>query len=294
MTTLETGRRHGADAGGPEPGDARTGTFDALGHRFAVASEDARTIALVDEAFAVLAVDAPPTGCYHVGGHPDRIEVRWNSSTLGVVSDCARVLPLLRAHVQRSAIAAADGDLVLRAGGVERDGRTLLISGSPGCGVSTLVAALVAAGSTYLGDDAIPVDMRSGSVRPFPQPLLLDDRSLDLLPEITALPAGPDSTSAKRLIAMRRTRSVHEVTPRDVSVVLFPEPDPSGITVVQPVDAGDAVVRLAGHAYNFPGREQEAIEALHWLACGADAFSVVGPDPHVAARAVMETLAVAS
>ena len=60
---------------------------------------------------------------------------------------------------------------------------------------------------------------------------------------------------------------------------------------MEPVESDDAVVRLAEHAYNFPGHEQDAIEAIHWLVRGADAYSVVGGDPHVAARAVMDTLA---
>ena len=64
-----------------------------------------------------------------------------------------------------------------------------------------------------------------------------------------------------------------------------------GSRCLEPVESDDAVVRLAEHAYNFPGHEQDAIEAIHWLVRGADAYSVVGGDPHVAARAVMDTLA---
>ncbi len=190
MSTLELGHEpeHGAD--GPGPADAQTGTFDALGHRFSVASEDVRTIALVEEAFAVFAVCGPPSCWYHVRRHADSIEVGSKTTTLGVVTDRADVLSLLRVHVQRAAITAADGDLVLRAGGVELDGRTFVIGGETGCGVSTLVAALVGEGCSYMSDDAIPVEMRSGKVRAFPQPILLDDRSLDLLPEITALRSG--------------------------------------------------------------------------------------------------------
>ena len=53
-------------------------------------------------------------------------------------------------------------------------------------------------------------------------------------------------------------------------------------------------VRLAEHAYNFPGHEQEAIEAIHWLVRDANAFTVIGSDPHASARAVMDALAVAN
>ena len=239
----------------------------------------------------MLAVCGPPLGWYRIRRDVDRVVVGWQDTVLGAVTDCAEVLSLVRAHVQRSAIAAADSDLVLRAGGVEFDGRTILISGEAKCGVSTLLAALVAEGCTYLSDDAIPVEMRSGKVRPFLQPLLVDDHSLDLVPEVGPLRSGFDIRHGRRLVAMRPVRSAPDCAPRDVSVMLFPEPDDSGITVLEPVESDDAVVRLAEHAYNFPGHEQDAIEAIHWLVRGADAYSVVGGDPHVAARAVMDTLA---
>ncbi len=294
MTTLDTGRGASGDSGGPGPTEACTGTFDALGHRFAVAGEDARTIALVEEAFAVLAVCAPPLGWYHLQRHADCVELTWNGKTVGTVTDCADALALLRSDVQRRAIAAADTDLVLRAGSVECDGRALVLSGSTGCGVSTLLAALVSEGCRYLSDDAIPVELRTGMVRPFPQPVLLDDRSLDLLPEITALRSGVESTHGRRLVAMRSGRALAEPTSCTVSTVLFPELDDSGITMLDPVDPDDAVLRLAEHAYNFPGHEQEAIEAIDWLVRDANAFTVIGSDPHASARAVIDALALAT
>ena len=292
MSTLESPHEQGVD--GPGPVDRHTGAFDALGYRFAVTSDDARTISLVEEAFAVLAVCGPPSCWYHVRHHEDSIEVGSKTTTLGVVADCADVLSLLRGHVQRAAITAADADLVLRAGGVEHEGRTFVVGGRAGCGVSTLVAALVGEGCSYMSDDAVPVEMRTGKVRAFPQPILLDDRSLDLLPEIAALRSGLDRVHGRRIVAMRSAKAPPQSISRDVSVVLFPEHDDSGITMVQPVEADDTVVRLAEHAYNFPGHEQDAIEAIHWLVRGAQCLSVLGGDPHVSARVVMDRLASAN
>ena len=79
-----------------------------------------------------------------------------------------------------------------------------------------------------------------------------------------------------------------------MSVVLFPERDDSGMTILARVEPDDAVVRLAEHAYNFPGRERDAIEAIHYLVRGADIFSVVGGDPHASALAVMDAVAVST
>jgi hypothetical protein len=292
MTTLERGREHDEDAT-PANVVVRTGTFDALGHRFGVACDDPRTAALVDEAFGVLAVSGPPIGWYEVEHRADAIHVTWMESMVGAVATPADALILLRTHVQQRAISAADSDVVLRAGCAEIGGRTLVMSGDTGCGVSTLLAALVAAGGTYLSDDAIPVEVRSGRVRPFPQPLLLDDRSLDLLPEVVPLRSGLDTTGRRRLVALRHSGTTVQDVPRAVSIVLFPERDDSGVAMLNPVDPDDAVVRLAEHAYNFPGHETEAIEALNWLVSDARAFELVGGDPHASAQAVLDAFAVA-
>lgn len=289
MTTLDAGRGWGDANGEPGPAEASTGTFDALGHRFAVAG-DARTIALVEEAYAVLAIFAPPLGWYHLRRHDDCVELTWSGTTVGTATSCAEALTLLRSDVQRRAIAAVDTDLVLRAGAVECDGRVLVLSGANGCGVSTLLAALVSEGSRYLSDDAIPVDVRSGRVRPFRQPVLLDDRSLDLLPEVTPLRSGVARSHGRRLVVMRRDRMAAESTPQSVHTVLFPALDASGVTMLHPVERDDAVVRLAEHAYNFPGHEQQAIEAVDLLVRDAAAFEVVGGDPHAASHAIMDAV----
>jgi hypothetical protein len=54
------------------------------------------------------------------------------------------------------------------------------------------------------------------------------------------------------------------------------------------------VVRLVENAYNFPGHERDAIEAIDWLVRGARSFAVTGGDPHSSARAVIGQLDLAS
>jgi hypothetical protein len=291
MTTLDTERGQYDAGGGPAHADVRTGTFDALGHRFAVVSKDVRTVALVEAAFASLAVCSEPLGWYRLQRDADCIVVRWRDARIGVVASTADALTLLRDHVEQRAIAAADSDLVLRGGCVEIDGRVVMLSGEAGCGVSTLLAALVATGGTYLSDDAIPVEVRSGRVRPFPQPLLLDDRSLDLLPEVSSLRSGLDTKSGRRLVTLRGADATTREDPRTVSVVLFPERDDSGIAIVRPVAHDDAVMRLAERSYNFPGHERDAMEAIHWLVGSSQSYAVVGGDPHCAAHAVLASMA---
>ena len=84
MTTLESEciRDDGNDFRAAS--DERTGTFDALGHRFAVTCTDPRMIALVEEAFDDLAVGGPPISRYHFRRHADCVHISWMGATVGI------------------------------------------------------------------------------------------------------------------------------------------------------------------------------------------------------------------
>ena len=87
----------------------------------------------------------------------------------------------------------------------------------------------------------------------------------------------------KRVVAPRLGTAAVERTPLDVMLVLFPERDPSGLTVLEPISAGDAIIRLAENSFNFPRHGRDAIDALALLVQGAQAYRVVGDDPRTAA-----------
>lgn len=58
----------------------------------------------------------------------------------------------------------------LHAGGVEIDGRAILLPGRSCAGKSSLVAAFVKAGARYFSDDLVPIDARLRA-HPFPRPI---------------------------------------------------------------------------------------------------------------------------
>lgn len=71
---------------------------------------------------------------------------------------------------------------VLHSGGVVTpSGRVLLICGAVDSGKSTLVAALVQQGCSYLGDELIGIDTATLQALPYPKPFQLDDGSLSVL-----------------------------------------------------------------------------------------------------------------
>src|SRR5207302_7402643 len=128
-------------------------------------------------------------------------------------------------------------------------------------GKSTLVAALVALGLDYLTDEAVPVGLKDGRVRAFPRPMALDDHSLELLPEVIPLRLPRSEVDQKRVIAVRCSSTVVDVRPFEVALVVFPERDDSGLTLLQPISRGDAIVRLAENAFNFPSHGRHGIDA---------------------------------
>jgi hypothetical protein len=60
--------------------------------------------------------------------------------------------------------------------------------------------------------------------------------------------------------------------------------------MLEPISAGEAIVRLAEKSFNFPRHGRDAIDALALLMRGAQSYRVVGDDPRTAASAVIEAL----
>jgi hypothetical protein len=281
MTSLETAQSR--DSG------ARSPTFEALGHAFAVVSHDEVAALAVDEAFAALAVASEARDVYSVRRMDGCFTVERDGRVLEQVGNLAGVVDCLRRDVTRRAITAADADLVLHAGAVRIDQRAVLLSSPAHGGMSTLVAALVAEGCGYLADGAVAVRLHDGRVRPFPQPLALDDRALDMLPEVPALRLGRTETAdGARLVALRSGASCDSTL--QVAMVAFLEPETSGLTVVQPVSSGDAVVRLGERCFNFPRHGAAAIETLTRLVRDANRIAVVGGDPRSSACALLDAV----
>jgi hypothetical protein len=79
------------------------------------------------------------------------------------------------------AIASTRNSILLHAGAVERDGRVVVVAGFSGRGKSTLTAALVRAGFSYVTDEMVIIEPQTGWVRPYSKPLDLGRSSLELL-----------------------------------------------------------------------------------------------------------------
>lgn len=71
--------------------------------------------------------------------------------------------------------------LTVHAGVIAQGSCAIVVPGSSGTGKSTLVAACVAAGFSYVSDEALCIDSRGSKVVAYPRPMLLSDDSIRLL-----------------------------------------------------------------------------------------------------------------
>lgn len=101
----------------------------------------------------------------------------------------AVLVPLLRAATWRR------GGVLLRAAGIELDGRRIVATGWSGSGKTGLVVAALRRGGAYLGDDWVALGS-DGTVAPVPARLFLRDR--------TGPDGAPHRTAAMAERALRR------------------------------------------------------------------------------------------
>ncbi|MFN2468783.1 MAG: hypothetical protein ABR521_11715 [Gaiellaceae bacterium] len=140
----------------------------------------------------------------------------------------------------------------VHAGAVGWRGHAIVLPGREGTGKTTLTAALVRAGATYLSDDYVPIDDR-GHAHPFPRPLAFKRRPQDpveYLPvealggvqETRTLPAG--------LVVLAPYRGLERWRPRRLP-------------------PGRAVLELLANCLSAQSRPRQALERLGGLVTAA-------------------------
>lgn len=87
--------------------------------------------------------------------------------------------------------------LTLHSAVLERNGRVVLLPAPPGSGKSTLCAALSRSGWRLFSDEMALIDIDNGLVHPFPRPISLKNRSIELMrsryPEARFSPMAHDT-----------------------------------------------------------------------------------------------------
>lgn len=271
------------------------GSYAALDARIGFVCADTEIARSIDDVLGPLRGDGDPETVIRIAT-TSADDAGWtirvadgDEMTLG-----SRLSVALRAigEVNNLAVASVPDSLVLHAGAVSDGGRGVLLPGGSNHGKSTLTAALVADGFSYLTDEAAAIG--DGLViRPFPKSIALDPGSFPLFPEL----APPDDLEGlARAVACRewhidpaRVGSVAGPTP--VAAVICPHWRAGAATRVSSIEPVEALQLLLGDAFDFSEGGQGVFARLVELVESVPVVKLAYGDTASAIAAVRETLA---
>jgi len=168
----------------------------------------------------------------------------------------SHAFPLFEWGLNWSIAMRAHQYLMLHSAAVERGGKVLLLPAWPGCGKSTLCAALVSRGWRLFSDEFGLVRVDDGQLVPLPRPTPLKNKSIDVIREFTA-----DVEIGPAFHGTRKGTVAHLRTP-DASVVqahiaappgwlVFPRYRVNAPLQMKPIARPQAFLKLANNSFNY-------------------------------------------
>ncbi|MDH3753734.1 MAG: hypothetical protein OEU32_07660, partial [Acidimicrobiia bacterium] len=181
----------------------------------------------------------------------------------------------------------------VHAGAVADDGAVIAFPGESGRGKSTLVAACVGAGLDYVSDEALLVDHETATVVPYPKPIQLDARSLQLLGR-AELADNRDDDEDDVFVSAQSIGGAAATTdpPLRLRHVVVPTVDAAtGTPELRPLSRSHILVALLRASFNHHLAPEQAFDLVHRLADGARAWKLRIGDPNEAAELIATQLA---
>ncbi len=168
----------------------------------------------------------------------------------------SHAFPLFEWGLNWSIAMQAHQFLMLHSAVVERNGRALLMPAWPGCGKSTLCAALVSRGWRLFSDEFGLVRHADGQLMPLVRPLPLKNRSIEVIRAF-----APDAELGPNFHGTRKGTVAHLRSP-DSSVQQASVPAPPGWLVfpryragaplrLEPIPKPQAFLKLANNSFNY-------------------------------------------
>ena len=172
--------------------------------------------------------------------------------------------------------------LHLHCAGLELDGRGVLISASSGTGKTTLTAALVARGWTYISDESVAIESDASCASGFAKPLMIKTGARELLPQLAAhrVSLKPDDELYWHVPASAIPATITERLEPALVVILQRSAD--GLTDIPAAPAlmerADTVVALMGETMDAVRFGPDAVLVLARLVARCTCVSLsVGP-----------------
>lgn len=190
--------------------------------------------------------------------------------TTGLEGDLA--LLLLESQMRTYIALHARERIFVHAGAVGHRGRAIVIPGFSFSGKTTLVAALVRAGATYLSDEFAPLD-ESGLVHPYAKPLSVRDEGLVQHDQDVASIGGTSGTE-----------------PLPIGLIVATSYEPGAQWRPRRLSNGEGVLALLAHTVAAQTRPAEVMRFLRQAVDGIAAIESARDDAAALAPLLLEEL----
>jgi hypothetical protein len=183
--------------------------------------------------------------------------------------------------VSRLALDTDPTRLHLHCAALASNGRGVLVSAPSGTGKSTLAAAMIHQGWTYVSDEAVALEPGVISATGFAKPLILDARGAELVPELNAGCVSIDGSDQEWSVPASALGAAVATELEPVAIVILhrsPDGDTGSPSVATPLHAADAVVALMGQTMDAQRFGPDAVSVLAHIAARGRCVSMnVGP-----------------
>lgn len=168
----------------------------------------------------------------------------------------SHAFPLFEWGLNWSIAMQAHQYLMLHAAAVERSGRVLLLPAWPGCGKSTLCAALVSRGWRLFSDEFGLVRIGDGELVPMPRPMPLKNASIEVIGEFAAdAHLGPSFHGTRKGTVAHMRAPDACVAQANVTAppgwLVFPRYQAGASLSLDPIVQPQAFLKLANNAFNY-------------------------------------------
>ena len=203
------------------------------------------------------------------------------------------VLEFLESDLLSLLIQGLPNHLLVHAGMVQIDGRTILLPAKAGSGKSTLVAALIRAGFSLGTDEMAVLGVADSKLYPFPKALNLKSPSLEVLGPLGGtmnliVPDAPADGDRVHHVEVRPERILSPARGYRVDHIVFPRFGVGETDRIEPVARAAAIGEIAQLSFNHYRLLDRALDCLETLVRTADCYRLTFSDLEAAIGLVRE------
>jgi hypothetical protein len=279
----------------PEYFDFRIHTYRLLGVPIEVRYGDRELEHRVHPALAHLetATEEAPVRTLTVARIRDYAYIFCNDDFIHCGHSLTDLAPRLTFELMSRAIQQQDHILQLHAGAVVAKGCLVLLPGAPGSGKTSLTLRLVAAGCTYVTDEAVLLARDTGRIRPVPLSFCVKQGSVALLEEhFPGLGTLPEHDREDNIKVRYLPPPASSMPPEDwagfAGLVVFPRYVEGAPVRLRPLSRVEAFGRLMDDCVAIPERLalQDAAVLAGFME-GLRAYELIGGDLEAAAARIL-------